>query len=175
LTGDALRLVSPVNLEKLLPYGHLFHELEFRSEDRTVADAQAISNLLAKCSNLRKLNSDGSDVEQDSLVIAAVWQSCPLLEELELWRFSFNQQEQIAGAGTFTLINRSCKHLRILKFSHCELSTSILRSIAGMDALKELTLYAANKLVHVVAFPPFRKTRRVGASTTFVTSEVAQK
>jgi hypothetical protein len=144
LTGDILHFV---NLEELLPYGHLFHELEFGTEGRTAADAHAVSNLLAKCSNLRKLRYDGSDVEQDSLVIEAVCQSCPLLEELELLRFSFNQQEQIAGAvpvagaGTFILLNRSCKHLRRLDLAHCQLSVSILRSIAGMESLKELTLY----------------------------------
>jgi hypothetical protein len=138
LTGDALR---SFNLEELLPYGHLFHELEVESEDRTVADAQAISNLLAKCSNLKKLCYDGSGNEQDSLVITAVCKSCPLLEELDLWWFSFNQQAHIAGADTVAdIMNRSCKHLRKLGLFCCKLSASILRSIAGMDALKELDL-----------------------------------
>jgi hypothetical protein len=150
LTGDTLRCV---NLEELLPYGHLFHELEFGGGDRTIADAQAVSNLLAKCSNLLMLDYGGSwyDVEQDSLVTTAIWQSCPLLQELELSWFSFNKQiagsdtgagaGAGAGAGIFTLINRSCKHLRALDLAHCQLSVSILRGIAGMEALKELTLY----------------------------------
>jgi hypothetical protein len=136
LAGDTLYSVSP---EELLPYGHLFHELVFGSENRTTADAQAISNLLAKCSNLIKLKYAGSDVEHDSLIITAVSQSCPLLEELDLWWFSSDQQAQIAGADTVAgIINRSCKHLRKLRWAYCKLSASALRSIAGMESLKEL-------------------------------------
>jgi hypothetical protein len=139
LTGDALRAV---NLEGLLPYGYLFHELEFGRWDRTVADAQAVSNLLAECSNLRKLNYAGCDVEQDSLIITAVCQSCPLLEELNLWGFSSSQQAHIAGADTVVgIINRNCKHLHKLIFSYCKLPASILRSIAGMESLKELEFF----------------------------------
>ncbi len=145
LTGDALRAV---NLEDLLPYGHLFHELEFQSYGRTAADAQAISNLLVNCGNLRKLHYQGSDDEHDLLFFTPL--SCPLLEVLELSSFSFNQQQQIAGAGAsaaavaaagvFTLIHRNCKHLRELTLRRSELSASTLPSIGGMESLKELTL-----------------------------------
>jgi hypothetical protein len=85
LTGDALR---SVNLEQLLPYGHLFHELEFRCEGQPAEFEQAVSKLLVTCSNPRKLCCKESDDEQDSLF----------------------------------------------------LSSSMLRGIAGMDTLKELTL-----------------------------------
>jgi hypothetical protein len=143
LTGDTLQ---SANLEDLIPYGHLFHELQFGREGRTTAAKQAISNLLVTCSNLRKFRYAGSGDEQDSLVIIAVHQSCPLLEELQISSTPFNQQQQIAGAGAgadagvFTLIGRNCKHLRKLELSDCRLSASVLRSIAGMESLKDLTL-----------------------------------
>jgi hypothetical protein len=146
LNGDTLRTV---NLEELLPYGYLFHELEFKSGGRTVANTRAISKLLVNCSNLRKLIYEGSlGDEQDSPVLTA-FHRCPLLEELDLSSFSSNQQEPIpgastgAGAGTriSTLINRNCRHLCKLSLQVCKLPASVLRSIAGMEALKELDLF----------------------------------
>jgi hypothetical protein len=142
LTGTALR---SVNLEELLPYGHLFQELEFEGGCQTIAYVQHISNLLAYCSNLTKLHYMGSeddelDDEMDSLFLTAIHQSCPLLEELELMHFLFNQQDLPAGSGVFALINRNCRHLRRLTLNRCELSASILRSIAELEALKELDL-----------------------------------
>jgi hypothetical protein len=138
LIGDSLR---SVNLEELLPYGHLFHELNFRRDGQMIADIGAISSLVARCSNLRRLGYRGCEGdEQDPRLLTAIHQSCPLLEELTLWWFSFTQQERIAGAGSFALINRNCKHLRVLTLGSCELSTSILRSIAGMETLESLTL-----------------------------------
>jgi hypothetical protein len=91
-----------------------------------------------------------SDGEQDSLVFAP--QSCPSLEELTLSFFSFNQQEQIAGAGAgvFTLINRNCKHLCILSLEYCELSPSIIRIIAGIESLKDLNFSEREGLTDAV-------------------------
>jgi hypothetical protein len=146
LTGDALR---SVNLGELLPYGHLFHELHFTRHGRTIASAQAISNLFSNCSKLRKLRYGSSDAEQDSLFFTAIHQSCPLLEELQLSSFSFDQS-QVAGAAVFTLINRNCTHLRKLTFLSCKISTSILRNVAGMEALKELTLHGEKSVTDAV-------------------------
>jgi hypothetical protein len=140
LTDDALH---SVNVEELIPHGHLFHQLEFRDEGRTAADTRAISKLLVNCCNLRKLRYHQISIEeQDSLFHTTARQSCPLLEELEILSTSFNRQQQIGGAGVgmFTFIHRNCGHLRKLTMSNCEVTTSILRSIAGMESLKELTL-----------------------------------
>jgi hypothetical protein len=97
---------------------------------------------------VRKLRYQSSDDEQDSLFLTAIYQSCPLLEELHLLSFAFNQQElgQIAGAGIFTLINHHCKHLRKLVLLFCELPVSILPTIAGIESLKELVLCSCNGL-----------------------------
>jgi hypothetical protein len=143
LTGDSLRSVDPA---ALLPYGHLFHELNLIGEDDTFADAQAMSTLLATCSNLRKLSYNGAEDGHSNLVVAAIHQSCPLLEELALRSISFNQQEQIAGAvtgtgaGFFALINRNCRHLRKLTLLSCQLSTSILQGFAATESLTEVKL-----------------------------------
>jgi Ran GTPase-activating protein (RanGAP) involved in mRNA processing and transport len=139
LTGDALRSVNP---EELLPYGHLFHELEFENKGQTMASVQGISKLFVNCGNLRKLRYQRSDDEPNSLFLPAVHQSCPLLEELELYRFSFNQQEQTADrdAGMFTLVHRNCRRLHTLVLYHCTLSASVISSIAGMEVLKDLTV-----------------------------------
>jgi hypothetical protein len=138
LLGDALH---SVNLSQLLPYGHLFHELQFISEGRTIAYGQAISNLLVNCCNLRKIFYCSSDDEQDSLFFIAIRESCPFLEDLQLLSFSFNQEEHIADTALLSILIRNCAHRRALTFYHCELSARSLRSIAtGMEALKELTL-----------------------------------
>ncbi len=143
LLGDSLH---SVNLEELLPYSHLFYELEFRKEDRSITFGQGISNLLVNCTQLTKLRYQGSGSEEDSRFIIAIHQSCPLLEELQLSCVSFNQQMQAAGAGSFTNISRNCKQLRKLSVFRGELSVSILRSIAGIEALKELTLTTCDGL-----------------------------
>jgi hypothetical protein len=52
-----------VNIEELIPYGHLFHELQFKREGQKTAYGRAISNLLASCCNLRKLRHVGPDDE----------------------------------------------------------------------------------------------------------------
>jgi hypothetical protein len=73
-------------------------------------------------------------------MLAFAQRSCPLLEELYIWSCRSNQQVEISGAGVFTLIGRNFKHLRKLTLASCELSVSILRNVAGIEALKELTL-----------------------------------
>jgi hypothetical protein len=135
LKGDALRFIE---LEELIPYGHLFHELHFRLAGQTMAYVRSIPNLLVSCSNLRKLDYEGSDDEQNSLFLTQMLQSCPSLEELRLCHVTFNQQEQTAGI--FAPANLSCEHehLRRLTLVCCELSLPILRSVAGIESLKEL-------------------------------------
>jgi hypothetical protein len=132
LTGDVL---SCVDLAELIPYGHLLRELEFKRTLRPFSYGRAISNLLANCGRLRKLRYVGSDGEQDFLVITALCRSCPLLEDLELSSFSFNRLQHIASAD----ISRIYKFLRVLTLHSCNLPASILRSIAGIGSLKELT------------------------------------
>jgi hypothetical protein len=146
-TGDALWAVNP---EALLPYGSLFDALDFEQGlGRPLGFGLVISTLLTSCCNLRKLRYEGSmgaQDAQDALVLTSIHQSCPLLEQLDLSCIASNEQDQIAGAGTyagrdvFTHISRHCKHLRKLTLTLFEVSTSILRSIAGMETLKELTL-----------------------------------
>jgi hypothetical protein len=138
LTTDTLR---SVNVQRLLPYGDLFHELDFNSEGRTNADKQAIADLLVNCSNLRKFCYEGCGDGEDSPVLTAIRQSCPpLLEELGFLGLAFDQQGQIAGAGISTFINRGCRQLRKLSFRICDLSVSAFRSIARVESLTELTL-----------------------------------
>jgi hypothetical protein len=149
LLGDTLHSVNPADL---LPFGPLLRELESTKRGRPVAYGQAISNLLANCGNLEKLRYERLDREQDLLVFAP--QSCPLLtemvmslsdeqqeedEEEEEWE-QLEGQQQVPVADIFTLIGRSCKHLRKLHVINCGLSARSLRSIAGMEAVRDLYL-----------------------------------
>jgi hypothetical protein len=67
-----------------------------------------------------------------------------LLEELE---FSYVELEFNQHSTRFSSL-RHCKHLRKLELSVCELSTSILRSLAGIETLKELELFDCDGLTH---------------------------
>ena len=130
-----------VNLEELVPYGHLFYLLQFSVAGRTNAYGQPILNLLTSCSNLKKLEYVGSDGEQDALVMTALQDSCPLLEELELRNVSLNQQ-QSAGPVFLIPTNRNCKHLRTLTVFSCDVASgSAIQRIAEIESLKELKLY----------------------------------
>jgi hypothetical protein len=113
--------------------------LSFFEAGRTIASEKGILNLLSNCSNLENLCYEGSGGEQDLLVLKAVHQ-CPLLQELRLWWFSFNQQEQGQIADTFTLINRNRNDLCKLTLDCCDLSASTLRTITRMENLDELEL-----------------------------------
>jgi hypothetical protein len=74
-----------------------------------------------------------------------------LLEDLQLWGFLFNElgQAQGADADVLTLINRNCKRILVLNLTNCELSASILRSIAGMESLKTLALHNCRDITDV--------------------------
>jgi hypothetical protein len=125
LTGNALDSVDPADL--------------IRSCDLPIAYGQPVSNFLTSCSNLKKFGYVESDDEQDALVMTALHQSCPLLEELELLSVSLNQQQK---SSFFTLANRNCKHLHTLRLSCCRaLSASAFQRIAEMEALRELKLH----------------------------------
>ena len=145
LKGDSLRFAD---LDILHPYGHLFHELEFGKWSKTITYARSISNLLVTCNNLRWLLYEGQGSEFDSVAIATI-HLCPLLEELRLSSFAFNPQEQVVGTALFSNINRDCKHFRFLTMVGCDLSSPILRSIAGMDKLKELSLCTCRGLTEI--------------------------
>jgi hypothetical protein len=132
LTGEALH---SANLGELLPFGNLFYELDFYVINGRYP-AETISNLLSECVNLRKLKYRGND---SALVVAL--QSCPLLEEFNLWSVTFDDQEgQLPVADIFRLINRQCSHFRALWLGNCILSESILRSISAVETLQELML-----------------------------------
>ena len=138
LTGDAL---LSVDLDELLPYGHLFHELWFLCEVSTIGNPQIIANLLSKCSNLKKLRCDSDYDEQASVVVAVIYQ-CPLLKELVLASvLLFCQQEhRLLVANIFSLINIHCNRLHRLTLERCEVSPWSLRILAGIECLKELIL-----------------------------------
>ena len=142
----ALEALRAVNLNELLPYGHLFHELHLhsgRGESSVGAYVQSISTLVTTCNGLRKLVYFGGGIEEDSLVLSAIHQSCPLLEELDLSAFSF------AYADGFALITRKCKHIRTLQFAHSHVSPSIVRSIAHMEAINDLAFNECKGLTDV--------------------------
>ena len=142
LTGASLRAVD---LENLLPYGHLFHELHFYIKVQTTAYVQVISNLLITCSNLRRISYLGSGIEEDALFVAGICQACPFLEKLYLESFSFSKQEQIA-ISTLPRISHACKYLHSLSLVRTDLSRSILQSIVGMKALKTLVVVSCEGL-----------------------------
>ena len=137
LTGDVWR---DVKFEELLPFGHLFHELELRMGHRVGSYGQATSEFFAACSNLRNLQYGGRDNEEDCLALTTLSQSCVLLEDLLLEGFSFIEQEQQAhGANVNIFMNRNnCRHLRKLILVNCELSAPALQNIAGLETLLEL-------------------------------------
>lgn len=139
LLGDAL---IGVELEELLPYGHLFHELEFGMQFRTSVYERSLGNYLSTCQNLRKLKYIGSGAERDSLVLFTVFRSCPLLEQLDLSLFrrdSFNPQVAIPS-------RLGCQRLYKLTLWHSVMSTTMLRIITGMEMLKELVLSHCEEL-----------------------------
>ena len=124
LTGDTL---CGMKLEDLLPFGHLFHELHFQDYSNDPATGQTISNLLCRYGNLRKFDYCGGvdTKERDRLVLTALCQSCPLLEELRLVDTSLDAFDKIAGMES----------LRDLDLDHCHGLTD-----AGMAALAVLRL-----------------------------------
>ena len=128
------------DLDALLPYSHLFHELQFKAEVQTATYGPAISHFLGRCGNLRTLRYWGPDV-QGSPFLAAVRQSCPLLEVLHLLEITFNQSTDI-----LTLIRHHCTHIRTLVLRRCDLFPSIFQSIAGMTALRDLTLTSCSSV-----------------------------
>jgi hypothetical protein len=138
LTGNTLRRMK---LEKLHPFGHLLHELEFGGDfgNPVPATGQAISNLLTRCVNLRKVDYYGgmsaADEEKSRLVLTALRQSCPLLEEVQL--FSLPSTSSNAAASD---LRRNCTRVQTLTLHNCKLSDSCLRDIAGMESLQVLTL-----------------------------------
>ena len=129
LMGDSLR---SVNTESLLPYGHLFHELWFKNNHNTVP------HLLNSCSNLRKVFFDRAryDEENDRLLLTALGQSCPLLEELVMSRLSL----RLSDADVVSRFSLHCNQLRVLSLRSCDLSASSLRILAGLEVLEELIL-----------------------------------
>ena len=132
--GGALHYVD---LADLIPFGHLFHDLQLPAMGEMPAYGQAVSKLLVTCSNLSRLIYTGADAAQDALALAAL-RHCPLLDELVLFRLRFNQLEQIAGTSFLTLVNRHCKQFRKLTAVNCEVSVP---SIAGVASLKDLFFY----------------------------------
>jgi hypothetical protein len=143
LTGEALR---SVNLEELVPYGHIFRELEFNDgklNSTTPIAYDSISRLLGNCSNLRKLTYTGrkSEPNMEFAKTARCWS---LLEMLKLSDVVIHQQVQ--GTDAFTLINRDCKLLRKLELRSCALVEYSLRHVARMEHVRELTLFLCNGL-----------------------------
>ena len=80
--------------------------------------------------------NEGEEGEDDRLVLTALYQSCPLLDELVLC----HAPPVVLKAEMLSLIGRHCRHLRVLILISYRLSISSLRSIAGMEALQELKL-----------------------------------
>jgi hypothetical protein len=143
LTGDVLFCV---NLDNLVPLGHLLHELDFLHDDEnpTPVTGRALSDLLTRCGNLVKFHyssrssfrlGPADDEERDRLVLTALLPSCPLLEELELVSLSL-----VAAEAFFTGLGRTRTQIRKMRLHCCRLSESILRSIAGVETLKDLDL-----------------------------------
>jgi hypothetical protein len=134
LTGDTL---CSMKLEDLLPFGHLFHELQIDVgvEIGIPATSQAVSNLLSRCGNLRKIyyTGDEGDEEKDRLALTALCQSCPLLEEVTLAEVSLVTLDA-ALAGFCSM------RIRKLALIECDLSASSLRTMSGMESLQDLEL-----------------------------------
>jgi hypothetical protein len=144
LTEQALR---GMDLEELQPFGHLFDELHFDSNynNPVPATGQMISNLLTRCVNLRKVKyfsiRSTADEEKDLLALTALYQSCPLLEDVELRAVSSTVLNAVLSG-----LRRNCTLTHKLALMRCVLSDSCLRDIAGMESLKGLEISYCNGL-----------------------------
>jgi hypothetical protein len=139
LTGDSMHCMK---FEDLLPFGHLFHELRFGEERRHLFSetGQVVSNFLTACKNLKSIHFVGNrwddEEETDRLVLSALAQSCPLLEELVLSHLPSDSLD----TGILSRNSRRSRCFRALTLLRCFLSDSCLRSIAGIETLTELWL-----------------------------------
>jgi hypothetical protein len=145
LTGSVLR---GMRLDELQPFGHLCYELGLGFEN--TFPTHDLSGLLSHCCNLRKFDYFGKGrhifgiivdpelelfgIEQDRLVLTALYQSCPLLEDLELQNLS-----AVALDGALSGLRRSCIFLRKLTICSCKLSALSLREVALCSSLRSLS------------------------------------
>ena len=135
LTGESLRCFA--NYDDLLPFGHLFHELQLKRWGRSVT---FFPDLLTTCTNLRELRYECHGMEQDVMVWTAICH-CPLLTVLRIINSLPNQEDhRIRIADLFGHISRSCRHLRDLSLDSCRIPISILQSVAGMENLRTLSV-----------------------------------
>ena len=141
LSGDTLRAVD---MDEVLPCGHLFDELEFARESQSTDDGSCTSSIFTR-NNLIRLSYYGrNDDELDLQVMTDIHQSCPMLEDLDLHGISCTEDEDFAetGSSVFRQLGRHCKHLRKLSFDRCIISDSAwsLRDIVGIESVKELSI-----------------------------------
>jgi hypothetical protein len=132
LSGDSVRSVVP---DALLPYGHLFHDLPFSCDQH---DANSASTFIRKCVNLRKVSCTLTGLVTDRLVIAALCQACPLLEELGLSAGMHLNPPLLENL--LVDIRANCVNLRCLSLFCCGASDSSLRIVSCMESLKEFRL-----------------------------------
>jgi hypothetical protein len=128
LRHDALH---SVDLNELCQFGYLFDYLHVGWDDHHHS-AESVSKLLSSCINLDDLEYHGDDGENPLVITAG---SCSLLRNLEL--------VSLSEATSVTMLNgfsRSCKHLNKLSLHSIKLSVAAMRCIAGMEALKHLTI-----------------------------------
>jgi hypothetical protein len=137
LYGDFLRTV---NLQDLHRFGRIFHGLWFGggSTNHSAVSGQAISDLLSHCGNLRTFRYGGGFAAgevRDRLVLTALHQSCPLLEELDLLLLSAETMDAVLPG-----LGRGCPQLQRLYMSVCVFSESNLRSISLISSLQKLSI-----------------------------------
>jgi hypothetical protein len=132
-----------MKLDELQPFGHLFYRLQFLGElsISSPPTGQAVSDLLTRCVNLREIcysggMSEAAD-ERSRLAMTALYQSCPLLEVVELKSFLSTSTLNAVISG----LSRNCSLIHKLKLYNCKLSDSSLRDIAGMEALKDMSMF----------------------------------
>lgn len=132
-----------VNGEDLVPYAHLFYELRLTIGVR--ANGQVAVNLLNRCCNLRTFMLLGfTDIEPNRMVLTALYQSFPLLEQLRLSGIPLVSLD----ASVANLSSRHWKHLSRLVLYACGVSTSSLRVVAGMETLTEPNLSQCHELTN---------------------------
>ena len=146
LSGDTLRTID---LNDLCPFAHLFCELKltWMNDAYLRPSDQVISNLLQKCGKLKKLTYSGSNPSESAdprLVLTALHQSCPLLEDLNLSSIHANMWET-----TLPRLCQSLAYVRKLVLSGCELTDANLHSISGMQLLNDLELLNCEGLTNV--------------------------
>ena len=146
LSGDTLRTID---LNDLCPFAHLFCELKltWMNDAYLRPSDQVISNLLQKCGKLKKLTYSGSNPSESAdprLVLTALHQSCPLLEDLNLSSIHANMWET-----TLPRLCQSLAYVRKLVLSGCELTDANLHSISGMQLLNDLELLNCEGLTDI--------------------------